>query len=119
MGSVDKNTVEEIFVGRQVVEVDGDTLVLDDGKVLTVVPNQGCWSCSSGNFSLDKLNHVESVITGVKLDDKVVGDSEHVYTLFVYTGGKKNKKGKKNVLLEISGDDGNGFYGTGYEIKVM
>ena len=37
---------------------------------------------------------------------------EHCYKIFVYAENKKIK------LLQCDGDDGNGYYGTGYHIEV-
>lgn len=125
MNQNDSAEIAETLVGHAIVSVDEDnsSLTLDNGTVLTITPNQGCWSCASGNYRLDVLNHVENVITAVELDDVSIphgrySDLKHVYKIFVYTGGVEGKADEKNVLLEIYGDDGNGFYGTGYQINV-
>jgi hypothetical protein len=118
----DTKEITDTFMGRTIVSVANDTMTLDNGAVLTVIPNYGCGGCPSGEYSLDALNHVENVITSVKLDDTYVKTEDYsekrIYSIFVYTGGSKNKKGKKNILLQVSGDDGNGYYGSGYEIIV-
>lgn len=118
----DTKEITDTFMGRTIVSVQGDTLTLDNDVTLTVIANDGCGGCESGGYSVDALNHVENVITSVKLDDDYIKTGEYsekrVYSIFVYTGGSKNKKGKKNVLLQVSGDDGNGYYGSGYQIIV-
>lgn len=114
----DQKDITETLVGRQITDVTENVITLDNGVELEVEANDGCWGCPSGNYRINELNHVENVITAVKVDDKHISDELHEYKIFVYTGGKKNKKGQKHVLLAVSGDDGNGYYGTGYEIAV-
>lgn len=116
---IDQNSdkeITELLLGRRVIAVlGGDTLVLDNGVKIEVVPNEGCGGCASGWYQLDELNKCEAVITSVKLseeDGDPNGECTHVYKVFVLAADKEQ------VLLSVSGDDGNGYYGTGYTLNV-
>lgn len=57
------------------------------------------------------------MITNVELVEENINNSdgwsdEYSYKIFVYAEDKKIK------LLQVDGDDGNGYYGTGYEIVI-
>jgi hypothetical protein len=96
------------------VTVAGDALLrLDDGTELEVIPNQGGCACSAGDYDLTALNGVENIITRVDFDTTDTDDyGGKSYKIFVYAGDERIN------LLSIDGDDGNGYYGTGYEIRV-
>lgn len=103
----------DVLVGKSILKVDTDqgSIVLNDGTILTITPNSGCWGCVSGNYHLEVLNKVDNVITQVQpRQDNVDGKTE--YTLYVYaeTGWEQ--------LFGVTGDDGNGWYGTGYVVSV-
>lgn len=113
----EKQKISELFVGRTVAKVDEDRLRLDDGTELRIVANEGCGGCSSGWYELKALNGCENVITraevvDAKKDPKNEYGDEHIYTLFVYADNQKIN------LATIEGYDGNGYYGTGFEIVV-
>jgi hypothetical protein len=123
-GLLDQDSLDEIrelLVGRRVVSVTSSewegTLTLDDGTVLTVIPNDGCGGCSSGNYSISEINECpDNVITDVELVDLFSDgryDDAHTYSIYVLAFDKRVK------LLEVEGDDGNGWYGTGYTIRVQ
>lgn len=122
----DVEEITDVLLGRKIVSIVDNRLTLDNDVVLTVVPNEGCGGCTNGYYSLDVLNHVENVITSVKVEDSEEDhesySSKRVYSIFVYTGGVtvegNTTEGEENVLLQISGTDGNGYYGTGYKIVV-
>jgi len=64
---------------------------------------------------LKELNGCDNAITNVEFvceDEKIDGDIETSYKIFVFTADKRIK------LVEVNGDDGNGYYGTGYHIIV-
>ena len=112
----DDKGIKELLLGRRVVKVNGDTMVLDNGQELEVIPNEGC-CCGAGCYHLDYLETVNNAITEVELvcGDGDGGDEwwpETVYSIFVYADGIRTK------LMEVSGTDGDGWYGTGYKIKV-
>lgn len=89
-------------------------LTLDDGIELIVLPNRGACVCSSGDFDVTHLATVENVITRVEFAESGSEDwmSEQSYTIFVYTGEEKIN------AVTVEGNDGSGYYGTGYEIAV-
>lgn len=110
----EEDAIGKLLIGRQIVSVDGETMTLDDGKKITVHPNEGCGGCSSGWYSLSELNECEAVITSVRCDvaGDQPGDFPTVYRIYVLAAGKEN------VAMAVSGDDGNGYYGTGYQLEV-
>lgn len=110
----DEEEIRELLVGRK-VKVDGDNLILDNGIVLEVIANEGCGGCSSGWYSIIKLNEVDNAITNVEFDcdgDVANEDDDTSYKIFVFCEDTRIK------LLQVDGSDGNGYYGTGYTIKV-
>lgn len=115
IGHKSRKDIKKVFVGRSITSVDENerTITLDDGTIITIKPNSGCWGCVSGNFYLDSLHEIENVITGIKLNDELSGEKT-IYTLFVYTNAVKGKQ----ELFTISGHAGNGWYGSGFTIDV-
>ena len=112
----DEKEIKELLIGRK-VKVDGDNLILDNGIILEVIANEGCGGCSSGWYSITKLNEVDNAITDVKFQcDEDVEDTENYddtsYKIFVFCEDTRIK------LLQVDGSDGNGYYGTGYTIHV-
>lgn len=113
-----EDELKKLFVGTQVLHVHENIMTLSNGTVVKVLPNSGCWGCPSGNFYLtDRIKKVDTVITNVKLVEKNKNDKK-TFSLFVYTGGKKQKKLKKKTLFDVTGSEGNGFYGTGFTLEV-
>jgi len=116
----DDSTREElnaVLVGRTVVSVGEDQLLLDDGTELRIVPNEGGAVCGCGAYEITGLNDCDNVITGAKIVvDKHLPESHeddhHIYQLFVFSGHKKIN------LLTVEGTDGTGMYGTGFTIYV-
>ena len=124
--------IKELLMGRKVVEArvyddlkdvghwtsaQGE-LVLDNGVTVYIIPNEGGCSCGAGDYYLSSLNRVDNIITRVD----VVAESEKVsewyegptkYQIFVLAGHEKIN------LMTIDGDDGNGYYGIGYELLVV
>lgn len=110
----DEKEIRELLVGRK-VKVDGDNLILDNGIVLEVIANEGCGGCSSGWYSITKLNEVDNAITNVEFDcdgDVANEYDDTSYKIFVFCEDTRIK------LLQVDGSDGNGYYGTGYTIIV-
>lgn len=100
-----------VFVGRTVAVVNGDTIRLDDGTVLQIVPNEGGMGCGCGSYDITELNGCDNIITGCKIVEQENGDFV-VYRLYVYSGYSKIN------LLTVAGHDGTGQYGSGFEIFV-
>lgn len=133
--------MKELLVGRTIVETtiseekpepytSGPTgrLVLDDGTRLKLWGNDGGCSCGAGCYPLEKLNPVDGVITNVEIVEEPSGDGspckicgqkycsheyeEGHYTIFVVAEDKRLE------LAKFTGDDGSGYYGTGWWIQV-
>ena len=117
----DEKEIRNLLIGRKIARVENvsercGTLVLDNGERLMVEANEGCGGCSNGWYYLKQLNDCDNVITDVEflIDDECEDDgySETSYKIFVYAENKKIK------ILQVDGDDGNGYYGSGYSIVV-
>ncbi len=108
--------IKELLLGRKVVRVQGAILVLDDGTRLKFEGNSGGCSCSAGDYELTELNHVDNIITDVEFVYNPDDDGRYeqgVYQIFVYADNQRLN------LATFEGSDGNGYYGTGYTIRVM
>lgn len=109
----DEHTVKELLIGHSIKRVDEDTLQLDNGIKLRFIENDGC-TCGSGAYDITELNECNNIITNVEFETEEIGKYEDLsYKLFVYSENKKIK------LLQCDGNDGDGYYGTGYHIDVM
>lgn len=109
----DEKEIEELLLGHKVTVDDYDDLVLDNGVVLKIYPNIGCYGCESGNYYLQHISSVNNAITNVEFVEEFEDDCyyEH-YRIFVIADGMTTE------LLDVYGTDGNGYYGTGYTIDV-
>lgn len=114
--------IEELLLGHKIVaDENNDTLILDNGVVLQINPNIGCYGCESGNYYLQHIASVNNAITNVEfVNDYEVNDDDYYdeedyyqhYRIFVIADGVTTE------LLDVYGTDGNGYYGTGYKIDV-
>lgn len=108
--------ITDLLLYRKIVKVENDNLVLDNGLRLEVIANEGCGGCSNGWYYLTELNECDNVITNVEFveDDDYEDDgyNDNSYKIFVYAEDKRIK------ILQVDGSDGNGYYGTGYSIRV-
>ncbi len=107
--------IRDLLIGRSIVDVENDMIVLDDGTELVIVPNPGCSGCGSGEYILHFIREVENVITNVEFNEEEMHNGTF-YSIVLYTEGVANQSG--TVLMNVSGSDGNGFYGSGYRIHV-
>lgn len=113
----EEEKIKELLMFRKIVKVDEDTLYLDNGVELQVLPNEGCGGCGNGWYHIEELNNCDNAITNVEFECEDINpdgywDSEHSYKIFVYAENTRIK------IVQVDGDDGNGYYGTGYSIKV-
>lgn len=117
----DEDAIRALLIGRTVTKVGDNQLSLDNGTVLRIVPNEGCGGCYAGWYELSELNECPTnAIMAVEFEDEagvasdIVGgaDDPHTYRIFVLAADRRIK------LAEVTGDDGNGYYGTGYWIEV-
>lgn len=141
LNDTDESYIRELLMGRRIVEVHvadekermsiqgryGGTeiasgkLTLDNGREIYVIPNEGCGGCTSGWYDLKSLERVDNIITRVDFEVESSDDvdyyneysSERVYRIFVLAGHERIN------ALTVEGDDGNGYYGTGYELVVI
>ena len=111
-----KNNEEELkklLIGHTIKKVKNNTLQLDNGIELIFYGNEGCGGCGAGWYDITELNEVNNIITDVEFIDTKKEWDEHCYQIFVYAENKETK------LLQCDGDDGNGWYGTGYHIDII
>lgn len=111
------DAIRNLFVGKKVVKAEGHELTLSDGTILQIVPNDGGCQCGAGDYYLENINKFDNVITNVEvvenyLPPEHMWDSSQMYQIFVYSGGVSTS------VADIKGDDGNGYYGTGFDIYV-
>jgi len=116
---------EAVLLGHRIVSVEqyndeSATLTLEDGTKFRVRGNEGCGGCSNGYYYVSHIATVDNVITAVRCDtEPVIPDADHwyeeayTYRVFVLTGNQE-----VNVLT-VEGDDGNGYYGTGYYLEIL
>lgn len=45
-----RKDIKKVFVGRSIIAVDEDegTITLDDGNIVKIIPNSGCWDAPQG-----------------------------------------------------------------------
>lgn len=130
----DHDGIAALLIGRRIVKAEmreqkipglsswsrsaEGTLTLDDGTVVYVRGNDGGCSCSSGCYPLEHLASVPNVITSVAFEDQPRGDDsrtgewEGYYSIFVYADDQRH------LVARFEGTDGNGYYGTGYQLYV-
>lgn len=124
----DRDAIANILIGRKVSKVDGEHLLLDDGTVIKAIGHDGC-SCGSGFYDLAVLNGVDNIITRVEYDYRPADECQKpkfdendpyapsdgftgYYRVYVYAENKRIN------LMQFNGSDGNGYYGTGFELLV-
>lgn len=111
----EEDKIKELLLYRKIVKVSDDTLFLDNGVELEILPNEGCGGCSNGWYSISELNDCDNVITNVEFSCENIENGYYddtSYKIFVYAEDKKIK------IVQVDGSDGNGYYGTGYSIRV-
>lgn len=127
----DTDKITALLMGRKVTKVDGEHLLLDDGTLVKAIGHDGGCSCPAGCYDLSVLNGVDNIITRVEFDYHPASDydpwdgpneakkcdpdqedwSGH-YRIFVFAEDQRIN------LMQVDGSDGNGYYGTGYELVV-
>lgn len=105
--------IRELFVGRSIVSAVDNVLTLDDGTQIELRGNSGSWGSSSGNYMLDQVSIHPNLITGVALASIREDETRRTYKIFVYTGAIFTE------VASFAGDDGSGWYGTGYTLEVV
>lgn len=113
----DIDEIKKLLLYKKITEVTINsnymtgTMKLDDGTILKIVANEGCGGCNNGWYSLEELNKCDNAITDVELVyDK--RNSDEVIQIFVIAEDKRIK------IIDVQGDEGNGYYGRGFTIYV-
>lgn len=108
--------LQTVLEGKSVemVNLEKGTLRLSDGTVLRVNPNEGCGGCSSGWYDLETLESVPNIITRAEVatEELEKWGEKLRYRIFVFA------EDKRLTLATVKGDDGNGYYGTGFTLDV-
>lgn len=122
LNECNENEIKELLLGHKIVaDENNDSLILDNGVVLQINPNIGSYGCESGNYYLEYIASVNNAITNVEFvnyyevnDDDYYDEEDDYqhYKIFVIADGMTTE------LLDVYGTDGNGYYGTGYNIDV-
>jgi hypothetical protein len=112
----DEEKVRKLLLGHSINKINDNILELDNGVQLEFIANEGC-CCGAGTYNITELNDCENIITNVELITERKNYSDgwsevFSYKIFVYAENKQIK------LLQCDGDDGNGYYGTGYHINI-
>lgn len=87
--------IEELLLGHKIT-ADYDKLILDNGVVLQINPNIGCYGCESGNYYLQHISSVNNAITNVEFvndHDDSDNDDEYYqhYRIFCYRRWHDNR----------------------------
>lgn len=114
--SSDGGFYTKLLRGRYVTSIDNDVITLDNGTELRIWGNDGCMSCSNGSYWLEqvfKRGNSKARIMSAYVDcDEDDGNPSTVYTIFVMVDGNPHHL----PLATVRGDDGNGYYGTGFTL---
>lgn len=114
--SSDAGLYTKLLRGRYVTSVEGSVITLDDGTELYIYGNDGCGGCESGWYWLEETfkqgsrrARIMSAYVDYDEDDK---EPPSVYTIFVMVDGNPTQL----PLATVRGNDGNGYYGTGFTL---
>ena len=123
----DEKGIRNLLIGRRIVKAERGEwkqehwydpatgkLTLDDSTIIFVRPNIGGCICGAGDYELEHLATVDNAITDVRLATEQNGSYEESksYRIYVIADAVEIN------AVQIDGDDGNGYYGTGYELLV-
>lgn len=118
--TLDQNSDDGLYTrllrGRYVISIDSSIITLDDGTELHIQGNAGCGGCSSGWYWLEQVYKQGSrrarIMSAYVAYDEDDDEAPSVYTIFVMVDGNPTQL----PLATIRGDDGNGYYGTGFTL---
>jgi hypothetical protein len=106
--------LEQELVGKRITKITDEKIVLDNGTVLLIEPNEGCGGCSAGwaEMDIDPYNpNIEAAVMNVeyKDTDDIRSDS---FKIFIYM--------TDNTSITMEGNNGNdnGYYGSGFWVTV-
>ncbi len=94
-----------------IIDDQNGYIILNDGTQLRIRTNEGCGGCGNGWYYLEELNKCDNAITNVELvyDQR---NYDEVIQIFVYAEDTKIK------IIDVYGDEGNRYYGRGFDILV-
>ena len=103
--------LREELVGKRITKITDEKIVLDNGTVLLIEPNEGCgggWA----EMDIDPYNpNIEAAVMNVeyKDTDDILSDS---FKIFIYMAD--------NTSITMEGNNGNdnGYYGSGFWVSV-
>ena len=141
MPSVER--LKELLFGRKIVHTEirepdpknydnrdvSGLIRLDDGTELEVWGNDGGCACSAGCYPLTVLNTIDNGITNVEVEEHPDGDdvpcptcgktwcwdhgdNQGYFRIFVVA------EDQRMLVASFDGSDGNGYYGTGWWLRV-
>lgn len=104
-------------IGKWGPQLEGE-VHLDNGQILKLAGNGPDCACSAGEYTLSQLNDmpingimdVEVAVDDSRIDE--YGEGPQTYRLFVLAQDERIE------LATFDGDDGNGYYGTGFWFSV-
>ena len=118
----DDGLYTRLLRGRYVTSINDGIITLDDGTELYIHGNDGCGGCESGWYWLENVykqgsSHARIMSAHVACDIDEENNDEgavdpHIYTLFVMVDGNPTQL----PLATVRGDNGNGYYGTGFTL---
>lgn len=129
----DQQEIADLLIGRRIVRAEQGEfdypnrgwrdkaegrLTLDDGTLLYLNGNDGGCSCNAGCYPLEKVAAADNIITSARVecspsDDWSEESDEGAYRIFVFADATEIN------VAEFVGTDGNGYYGTGFELTVV
>lgn len=111
----DLDELKKVLLYRKIVEVSFNEyqgyMTLDDGTKLRLVANEGCGGCGNGWYYLTELNKCDNAITDVSIEYDTHNYDE-VIKVFVIAEDRRIQ------IVNVEGDEGNGYYGRGFEVWV-
>ena len=112
-----ETALQKLLIGRSIIKAEDDALTLDDGTELLIEANQGGCVCSAGDYEVMSVDTFPNAITRVDVEhDDPDENSPYLYgeriTIHVYAEGASAE------VVAVEGDEGNGYYGRGFEVIV-
>lgn len=113
--SAEGSDFADLLVGRRIVELAEDKVVLDDGTELVLEPGGDCCAYFEGVFRAIDLD--DNVITRVEQVphadmDEAGRYTDDLFSIFIYTAHKQI------AAADVKGSEGSGYYGSSINIEV-
>lgn len=106
----------EKLIGKDVIEITEDTIILTDGTQLYIEPNEGGCSCGSGDSCFDmppiRLDKPAKIMN-IKVEDTEDDDGEYYEKIFILFNNAKI-----NESIDFYPNSGNGYYGQGVWVTI-